>query len=100
VGHVLRNPALARTLEIIANEGAETFYRGTLAKAWTTEAAKLGVKITAEDVANYKVRVDTPIEYKVFGLRAQTTAPSSASGIMVAGTLRFLEHYYATHEVP
>lgn len=99
-GNMLRNPLLAKTLETIAEKGAPEFYRGALAKSWTTEARKFGVKITLEDLKNYKVRVAKPVEYKAFGLRFVTAAPPSAAGLMVGGSLRFIEHYYRSHEIP
>lgn len=99
-GDVLHQPLLAATLEAIADKGAAEFYTGALSRAWLTQARKLGVRITADDLRNYKVRMDPPVRYHVFGLDAYSPSPPSASGIMVAGTLRFLEHYYATHARP
>lgn len=99
-GRVVRNPMLAKTLEIIANKGGQAFYQGPLAAAWTAEAQKLGVKITLEDLKNYKVQRTNPVEYKFLGMRLATMAPPSAAGITVGGTLRYLEQYYKTHPLP
>ncbi len=85
---------MAATLEKIANKGAEDFYTGELSKTWLAEAQKLGVKITAQDLKNYKVRVQKPIEYKVFGFNAITVNPPSTSAIVLAGAIRYLDHYY------
>lgn len=99
-GRLLRQPLLAQTLERIARDGAESFYSGALAASWLAEAAALGVKISAEDLSRYAVRETPPIEFKVFGLRAVTAPLPSTAGVMVAGALRFLEHYYRSHDVP
>ncbi len=100
VGRMLRQPLLAKTLETIANGGGEAFYHGELATSWLAEAARFGVKIDQADLDHYRVATPLPIEFKMFGLRALISAPPSAGGIMVAGSLRFLEHYYRLHDVP
>lgn len=99
-GRIIRNPMLAKTLETIAKKGAPAFYRGALADTWVSEAQKLGVRITKDDLKGYKVEAVAPVEYKALGLRFATMAPPSAAGLTVGGTLRFLEHYYKTHERP
>ena len=99
-GRTFRNPMLAETFEKIATMGGPAFYQGKLAESWLAEAKKFGVSITADDLKNYKVREVNPIKYDVFGLRAITMTPPSASGLTVGGTLRYLENYYRTHELP
>lgn len=99
-GRLLRQPFLALTLRKIADGGATAFYKGDLAKSWLSEAQKLGVQITAEDLANYKVRTAAPVQYKVYGFKAVTAPPPSTSGLIVAGASRFLDQYYKTHPVP
>ncbi|MBI2604920.1 MAG: gamma-glutamyltransferase [Deltaproteobacteria bacterium] len=94
-GRVLRQPLLAKTLERIASMGAAEFYTGELARTWTAEARKLGVKITTDDLKAYKVRESKPVTYEVFGLRAATAAPPSTGGVLLAGAIRYLDRYYA-----
>lgn len=93
-GKVLRQPQLASTLEKIANQGGMTFYTGELAKSWLPEAQKLGVKIDADELKNYKVRNQKPITYKAFNFNALTAGPPSTGALLLAGTIRYLEHYY------
>ncbi|MEW6055941.1 MAG: gamma-glutamyltransferase [Bdellovibrionota bacterium] len=99
-GRVLRQPLLANTLEQIQQKGAKDFYQGNLAKSWTNEAQQLGVKINLDDLKAYKVQKRKPIEFKVFGLTGYTAPPPSASGIMVAAVLRYLEQHYRGRELP
>lgn len=99
-GRMLRQPGLSRTFEMIASDHGAGFYKGKLAEDWTREAARLGVKITKEDLASYKVATPKPIEFKLFGFKALTAPPPSAAGLMVAGSLRFLEQYYRLRERP
>lgn len=99
-GDRLQQPLLAKTIVAIANGGAAEFYTGALARDWLKNAHALGVKISAKDLKHYKVRMDAPVSFRVFGFDAFTAAPPSAAGVMVAGTLRFLDHYYQTHPLP
>lgn len=99
-GRLLRQPVLARTLERIAREGAPAFYHGALAHQWISEAQRLGVQITFEDLNRFRVREADPIEFNVFNLHAKIAPPPSGGGLVVAATLRFLEDYYKTHDVP
>jgi gamma-glutamyltranspeptidase/glutathione hydrolase len=64
VGHVLRNPALADTLNTLAQEGAEAFYRGALARdieiAVRSHPRNPG-QLTASDLAAYRVIEREPL---------------------------------------
>lgn len=55
-------PALAATLEQIAREGAEDFYRGDLAKVLGTDLEKVGSPVTAADLAAHKAEIKAPLE--------------------------------------
>lgn len=57
VGQTVKNVQLASTLEKIANEGAETFYTGSLSQDILADLAELGAPITAEDLAQYRAIV-------------------------------------------
>ncbi|HEY1486035.1 MAG TPA: gamma-glutamyltransferase, partial [Micromonosporaceae bacterium] len=50
-GDVWSNPAAARTLELIADSGADAFYGGEIARALAAHAAATGGLLTAEDLA-------------------------------------------------
>ncbi len=94
-GTLLKNPELAHSLKLIAEQGSEVFYRGELAKA-IVEAVQ-GSKIepgllSLEDMAAYKAIIREPLcspyhEYNVCSM----AAPSSGSTIIQ--TLKILEPY-------
>ena len=48
---LIRQPDLARTLEEIAQDGAETFYRGRLAKRLAAGMREAGVLVDERDLA-------------------------------------------------
>jgi len=99
-GDLLRQPQMAKTLRTIANNGGSSFYTGPLAKSWLTEAQKLGVRLSEQDLKDYKVSFEKPITFKIFGKTAYMQGPPSGSSIAVGATLRFLEHYYRDKTVP
>ena len=51
-------PDLARSLELIAKDGPDAFYRGAIAQAIASDMAANGGLITREDLARYQVLVE------------------------------------------
>jgi gamma-glutamyltranspeptidase/glutathione hydrolase len=60
-GELHRQPDLARTLRIIAEGGAEAFYRGPLAEQIAAHVQAEGGYLTADDLAAHTTTWETPI---------------------------------------
>ncbi len=64
-GDILKNPDLANTLRIIAEEGRDGFYKGEVAQdivdTLSNGIAADGI-ITLEDLANYETKVREPVK--------------------------------------
>ncbi|WP_433512279.1 gamma-glutamyltransferase [Nonomuraea sp. CA-143628] len=60
VGEVLRQPALARTIEQLAEQGPDYFYEGEFARRYVETARAAGGRITLDDMAAAEL-VDTPL---------------------------------------
>ncbi|WP_414675007.1 gamma-glutamyltransferase [Massilia sp. CFBP9012] len=96
VGHVLKNPALARTLREIADGGADVFYTGRIARDIAEKVARHPTNpglLTARDIADYRPKVRTPVcsdyrQYTVCGM-----PPPSSGGIAVAQMLGMFETF-------
>jgi gamma-glutamyltranspeptidase / glutathione hydrolase len=94
VGHILKNPALARTLREIAQGGADVFYQGRIAR---DIAAKVHAHptnpglLTARDIAAYQPKVREPVctDYRVWTVCGMP--PPSSGGIAVAQMLGMFE---------
>lgn len=54
VGHKVKRPQLAKTLKVIARDGASAFYDGELTKLLLEDIQENGGIITAQDLKNYK----------------------------------------------
>ncbi|MCC7698833.1 gamma-glutamyltransferase [Janthinobacterium sp. EB271-G4-7A] len=94
VGHVLKNPQLARTLREIARGGADAFYQGRIARDIAAKVAAHPTnpgKLTAQDIAGYRAKVREPVcsDYKAWTVCGMP--PPSSGGIAIAQMLGMLE---------
>lgn len=82
-GEVWQQPDLAATLERIAKEGPDAFYRGPLAEKMAAEVQAMGGIWTAEDLAGYKVVDREPLVFEYRGHQVITMPPPSAGGVVL-----------------
>ncbi len=66
-GERLEQPGLVRALELVAEEGAESVYRGSIAEALLELVAERGGVITRNDLAAYDVAWAEPVEAAYVG---------------------------------
>jgi len=90
---LFRQPDLARTLELIAAEGPDVFYRGALAERIVADLKGKGGVLTREDLAAYEVKERTPLVGTYRGRRVVTMPPPSSGGVALLGMLNVLEGY-------
>lgn len=92
-GHLLKNPALATVLRMIAAGGADAFYRGEIARAMVAKVRQHPVnpgRLAVDDLAGYRARVRAPVctvyrVWKVCGM-----PPPSSGGVGIAQMLGIL----------
>jgi gamma-glutamyltranspeptidase/glutathione hydrolase len=75
VGDVLRQKDLADTLELIAKEGSDAFYRGAIARKVVEASQQHGGILSREDFANYSVSEYEPISCNYRGYEVITSPP-------------------------
>ncbi|HSM01666.1 MAG TPA: gamma-glutamyltransferase [Acidimicrobiia bacterium] len=83
-GDTLRRPGLAATLEGIARDGRDAFYRGRVAESII--AATHGI-LTDDDLAENSSDWVEPIGVDVFGLRGWTVPPNSQGYLTLAAAV-------------
>ena len=93
VGHRLRLPELARSLEVLAKGGADAFYQGPFARKLVQGVQGLGGIWTLEDLAAYRVIEREPIVANYRGLRVVSAPPPSSGGVWLANVLNVLSGY-------
>ncbi|HTX30550.1 MAG TPA: gamma-glutamyltransferase [Solirubrobacteraceae bacterium] len=91
IGDTVRQPELADTLERLAAEGPEPFYRGDIAGAIADWVGERGGMLTVEDLAAFEVIDRRPIEVGYRDRVVLTNPPPSAGGILIARALAWLE---------
>ncbi len=92
-GDVIKNPDLAKTLKIIAEKGADGFYKGEVAQAIVDSVGKYGGIITLEDLANYKPTVRKPVTSTYRGYEVISSPPPSSGGTHLIEILNILENF-------
>jgi gamma-glutamyltranspeptidase/glutathione hydrolase len=93
IGTRFIQPALARTIRLIADSGAAAFYRGSIADSIAAEMKRSGGLITKEDLARYQPIWRTPIRSSYRGYSLISMPPSSSGGTTVTEILNILEAY-------
>ena len=92
-GERFRQPDLAGTLELIAAEGPDGFYRGRTASLLAREMAEHGGLIREADLAAYETRVREPARGNYRGYEILSMPPPSSGGITLVQMLNVLEGY-------
>ncbi|MGE6301062.1 gamma-glutamyltransferase [Serratia liquefaciens] len=90
-GAVFKQPELAKTLERIANKGADDFYQGETAKLLIAQMQRDGGLITQEDLTDYRVKWREPMKIAWRGNTLYTAPLPSSGGIALAQLLGIKE---------
>ncbi len=92
-GERLVQADLAATLQKIADEGPDGFYKGTVAEAISKAVTDAGGRITVEDMANYKAVLREPVTGSYRGYEIVSMPPPSSGGAHIVQILNILEEY-------
>jgi gamma-glutamyltranspeptidase/glutathione hydrolase len=99
VGEIFRNPDLAKTLRAIAQQGADAYYEGDIARAILSTSKSLDGTMSAEDLAQFKPEWVQPIsttyrDWKVYEL------PPNGQGMAALEMLNIMEASPASPQGP
>ncbi len=90
-GEILRQPELADTLEVLAIEGDDLFYRGEIAALIEQQCAEGGGHLRREDLERYCEVERQPLVAGLREHRLWTNPPPSSGGILIAFALALLD---------
>ncbi|AGA84853.1 gamma-glutamyltransferase [Stutzerimonas stutzeri] len=91
-GHLLRQAELADTLERLASQGRDGFYRGEVAERLVQGVRAAGGIWTLQDLADYHTAEREPLRFALANGRELIGAPPpSAGGMILAQSLGILE---------
>lgn len=95
-GTIKKNPEYARTLRLIAEQGADAFYHGEIADAIVAAVQHAPINpgvLQQNDLASYQALIREPVcaEYRVYEVCGM--GPPSSGGITVLQLLGILENF-------
>ncbi|MFC5576418.1 gamma-glutamyltransferase [Lysobacter niabensis] len=89
-GELLKQPELARTIELIAEKGFDGFYRGDTAKKLLAAVKEEGGKWRADELTGYRVKEREPLRFRYRDWDITTAPPPSSGGVALAEMLQIL----------
>jgi gamma-glutamyltranspeptidase / glutathione hydrolase len=92
-GELFIQKDLSHTLELIRDGGADSFYKGTVAKIFVEQSRKHGGIFTEQDFAEYKPEERIPVTGEYHGYKIVSMPPPSSGGICLIEALNILEHF-------
>ncbi len=92
-GEIIKLPDLAWSLKELKRVGPDAFYKGKIAEKIVAEMELNGGLITAEDLANYKVKERLPLKGTFKGYEVVSMPPSSSGGVHLIQMLNMLEPF-------
>lgn len=93
MGERLVQADLAASLELIADDGPDAFYRGRIADLIVAEMQRGGGLIDHESLAGYEPVLREPLRGTYRGYEIVTMPPPSSGGVHVLQMLNVLEHF-------
>ena len=91
IGSYLKNEDLARTMEKLAAQGRDGFYRGTVAEALLAASHAGGGLLTREDLARYEARVVEPVGINFRGYQIWAAPPPATGPAIFLTIMKALE---------
>lgn len=92
-GDTIKYPALAATLERIAKNGRDEFYKGETAKRLVAFMQSNGGIMTEEDLAKYEAKWRAPITFSYDDLQIISMSPPASGGICLAQIMNGIEPF-------
>jgi gamma-glutamyltranspeptidase len=92
-GERFTNKDYAATLRAIAGQGAQTFYRGDIARRIAADMTARGGLITLDDLAQYRAIERRPLAGQYRGHAVFSAPPPVSTGLGLIETLQILENY-------
>jgi gamma-glutamyltranspeptidase/glutathione hydrolase len=90
LGQIFRNPDIGKALRLVAQDGANAFYKGEIAKAILSTSQALGGAMTAEDLAEFAPEWVEPISTTYRGWTVYELPPNG-QGMAALEMLNIME---------
>ncbi len=90
-GEILKQPQLARALELLRDKKTDGFYTGPVAQDIVSSVSSQGGKMSLEDLKKYKVRWLEPLKTEFQGHSVYLMPPPSSGGVIILSALKMIE---------
>jgi gamma-glutamyltranspeptidase/glutathione hydrolase len=90
-GETMTKPDFAHTIEALAREGEDLFYRGDIAARISADCDSGGGVLGTRDFEDYRALKRKPLTVDYRGARLYTNPPPSTGGILIAFALELLK---------
>ncbi len=99
-GEILKQPALAKALELYRDQGPDGFYSGDVARDIAATVRAEGGVITQADMAAYKVRWLQPLETEFAGHKVYMMPPPSSGGAVIKAAFELFNRVNIQQQAP
>jgi gamma-glutamyltranspeptidase / glutathione hydrolase len=89
-GELFKNPGMAHAFRLIAEQGPDAYYKGSIAAAILKTSEKLGGTMTAQDLASYSSEWVEPLSIEYRGWRVYELPPNG-QGMAALEMLNIME---------
>lgn len=90
-GEILKQPDLAKALELLRDKKTAGFYQGAVAKDIADSVKAGGGKLTTDDLKKYKTRWLKPLETEFANHTIYLMPPPSSGGVVIASALKLMD---------
>ena len=92
-GYVIKQPDLAKTLQRMAQQGANGFYSGETAEKMVAAVKQAGGIWSSDDLDQYTVKLREPLQGSFKGMKITSVAPPSSGGVALIEMFNILNDY-------
>lgn len=89
-GEMCSNVELGHTLEVVAEQGPQVFYDGTIGEKLIKDVREAGGILTTEDFRNYKVEISDAVTVNIMGYTIYEMPPPSSGTLALSLVSTFL----------
>jgi gamma-glutamyltranspeptidase/glutathione hydrolase len=93
LGHVIHQPQLVETLQVLGDKGWNGFYEGAVAQRLVDGVRAAGGIWSLDDLAQYRVVEREPIRGEYRGMKVISAAPPSSGGVVLVAMLNILSQF-------
>lgn len=92
-GTILKQPQLAKTFRLLAEQGPSAFYRGPIGEAVVAAVNAAGGDMSMKDLKDYHMIIRQPVKGTYRGYSIYSTPPASSGGTHIVQLLNIMENF-------